>query len=123
MKVNWTRIVDTPEGGSAFADGGAMLTTAEFAPPAPPLDLSPKMGARSVRFILCPPGWDSPPHPAPTRQWVVMLTGAAESTTSDGETRRFVPGDTVLVEDVAGVGHRTRCVSDVPWLAMVVELD
>ena len=122
MDVTWTRIISTDSGGSAFAEGGVMLELAEFAPPAPPLNLSPLMGAQSVRFILVAPGWDSPPHPAPARQWVVMLSGAAESTTSDGETRRFSPGDAVLVEDVTGVGHRTRCVSDVPWLAMVVTL-
>jgi hypothetical protein len=122
MDVSWTRIITTASGGSAFAEGGADLELADFAPPAPPLNLSPLMGARSVRFILVPPGWDSPPHPAPARQWVIMISGAAESTTSDGETRRFAPGDAVLVEDVEGVGHSTRCVSDVPWLAMVVTL-
>ena len=122
MQVNWTRIITTAEGGSAFAEGGTDLVLADYAPPAPPLNLSPSMDAKAVRFILVPPGWDSDPHPAPRRQWVIMLSGVAESTTSDGETRRFVPGDAVLVEDVTGVGHRTRCVSDVPWLAMVVEL-
>jgi quercetin dioxygenase-like cupin family protein len=122
MDVTWTRIITTASGGSAFAEGGAMLELAEFAPPAPPLNLTPLMDAKAVRFILVPPGWDSPPHPAPARQWVVMVSGAVESTTSDGETRRFVPGDAVLVEDVAGLGHRTRCVSDEPWLAMVVAL-
>ena len=82
----------------------------------------PRPGSRSVRFIGAPAGWDSPPHPAPARQWVVMIQGIVEATTTDGEARRFGPGAAVLLEDTAGVGHRTRVVGDEPWLAIVVVL-
>jgi len=123
MLARWTRILDTPEGGSRFADGEAVLEPGEFAPPAPPLGLSPVLEARATRFIGAPAGWDSPAHPAPARQWVVMLAGHVEATTSGGASRVFGPGDAVLVEDTTGVGHRTRVVGDEPWIAMVTELD
>ena len=120
--VPYVRIVDTPDGGTRFVDAAEALADAEFAPPAPPLGVSSGVAAESVSFIGAPTGWDSPPHPAPRRQWVVMLRGAVEATTSDGESRVFGPGVAVLVEDTAGVGHRTRVVSAEPWLAMVVVL-
>ncbi|MEI7744871.1 MAG: cupin domain-containing protein, partial [Chloroflexota bacterium] len=95
---------------------------AEFAPPAPPLGVAAASPAESVSCIGAPPGWDSPPHPAPRRQWVVMLRGAVEATTSNGEARVFGPGVAVLVEDTSGRGHRTRVVSEEPWEALVVVL-
>jgi hypothetical protein len=122
MLARWTRIIATPDGGSRFADGAVLLADGDFAPPAPPLGLSPISEATATRFIGAPAGWDSPAHPAPARQWVVMLGGAVEATTSDGASRVFGPGDAVLVEDTHGAGHRTRVASDDPWLALVVEL-
>lgn len=122
MIVRWTRIVATPEGGSAFDDGQVALANGDFAPPAPPLGLSPIAAATATRFIGAPAGWDSPAHPAPARQWVVMLRGRVEATTSDGDARVFAPGEAVLVEDLTGAGHRTRVVSEEPWLAIVTEL-
>jgi uncharacterized cupin superfamily protein len=36
------------------------------------------------------------------------LKGHLEVTASDGEKRTFGPGDSLLMEDVAGKGHSTR---------------
>jgi hypothetical protein len=47
-------------------------------------------------------------HPAPDRQFIVTLAGETEIEASDGEIRRFGPGDILLVEDTTGKGHRTR---------------
>lgn len=122
MLVRWTRIVAAADGGSRFADDAAELADGDFAPPAPPLGLTPLVDAAATRFIGAPAGWDSPAHPTPARQWVVMLSGRVEATTSDGASRVFGPGDAVLVEDTDGAGHRTRVVGDEPWLAIVVAL-
>jgi quercetin dioxygenase-like cupin family protein len=54
------------------------------------------------------PGYDYDWHPAPRRQYIVMLEGLVEITVSDGETRTFRPGDILLVEDVSGKGHKSR---------------
>jgi hypothetical protein len=121
-QVSFVRIVARPDGGSRFVDDAVELVDGDFAPPAPPLGLGPVAGTRSVRFIGAPAGWDSPPHPAPARQWVVMVQGTVEATTTDGEVRRFGPGGAVLLEDTTGVGHRTRVLGNEPWLAMVVVL-
>lgn len=49
-------------------------------------------------------------HPAPQRQYIVMLDGEIEIETSLGEKRRFRGGEVLLVEDTWGRGHRTRSV-------------
>ena len=54
------------------------------------------------------------PHNAPRRQFIVHLEGAVEVEASDGERRRFGPGDVVLVEDLEGRGHVTRWVGEGP---------
>ena len=50
------------------------------------------------------PAW----HVAPRRQFVVHVEGEVEVEVSDGEVRRFAPGNVVLVEDTHGAGHITR---------------
>lgn len=59
-------------------------------------------------------GPDAVPHNAPRRQFIVHLEGAVEVEASDGERRRFGPGDVVLVEDLEGRGHVTRWVGGGP---------
>jgi len=122
MRVPYVRIVSDEAGRTRFVDSGADLAPGDFAPPAPPLDLSAVDPTDGVRFIGAAAGWDSPPHPAPRRQWVVTLHGTVEAATGDGESRRFGPGAAVLLEDTHGEGHRTRVIGDEAWLAMVVVL-
>jgi quercetin dioxygenase-like cupin family protein len=64
-----------------------------------------------MRAVLAP-ATDALRHNAPRRQFIVHLDGAVEVEASDGERRRFGPGDVVLVEDVTGRGHITRWVGD-----------
>ena len=115
-----TRIVTDANGGTAFAEADIQLEPADFAPPAPPMLLSMPLGATSVRFLAAPAGWDSPPHPAPARQYIVVLRGRVRATVTGGETRTFGPGDVVLLEDTTGEGHRTFIPEGDDWLSMVV---
>lgn len=64
--------------------------------------------------------FDSAPHPAPRRQWVVMLRGAIEIEVSDGARPRFDPGDPVLVTDTTGRGHVTFARGDPPLEALFI---
>lgn len=50
--------------------------------------------------------WDF--HNPPARQFIILLDGAIEITTSLGEKRQFGAGDILLIEDVKGKGHRTE---------------
>ncbi len=122
MRAAWTTIITTVDGGSRFGAGSGDMHLADFAPPAPPLRVSDPEVATGVRYLGAPAGWDSDFHPAPARQFVVMLRGSVRSGTTDGDTRTFGPGDVVLLEDTSGRGHRTTILGDEPWLAMVVAL-
>jgi hypothetical protein len=52
------------------------------------------------------------PHPAPARQLLTVLVGAWQVTTSRGITRRFDVGQSLLVEDVTGMGHSSEALED-----------
>ncbi len=47
-------------------------------------------------------------HQAPNRQYIILQDGEIEIETSSGESRKFVQGDILLVEDTVGKGHKTR---------------
>jgi uncharacterized cupin superfamily protein len=115
----YTRIVRTDDGGSKFEDAELQLTEQQVADGVPSMfvgGLSPSAGVVFLRSAA----FDSDPHPAPRKQWVVMLRGAIEVEVSDGARRRFEPGDLVVVTDTTGSGHLTVAVGDPPLEALFV---
>jgi hypothetical protein len=118
-----TRIITIAGGGTAFAEDDVPLEATDFAPPSPPMLVSAPVAARAVRFLGAGAGWDSPPHPAPARQYIVVLRGSVRGTVTSGEARTFGPGEVVLLEDTTGEGHRTFIPEGEDWLALVVVLD
>jgi hypothetical protein len=120
MLASIVRIVADGNGGSRFEDTVEKLIPAEFAPPAPPLGVSEPQCAKLARFIGAPAGWDSPPHPAPACQWVIIIRGTVEVRATDGAVRRFGPGTVVQLEDTTGTGHATRVLPGEDWVACVV---
>ena len=61
-----------------------------------------------IRFRRFEPRLDMDWHPAPRRQFIVIMTGAMEITTSDGTTRAFTAGSIILADDRGSKGHQTR---------------
>jgi redox-sensitive bicupin YhaK (pirin superfamily) len=112
----FTRIATDVAGGTTFQDdefpldasGGAMFTGT--------------VPAASAVVYVRHATWDSgahpAPHPAPRRQWVVVLRGAVEVEVTDGSRRTFGPGDLLRAEDTDGTGHVTRLVGDPPIEAL-----
>ena len=92
------------------------------------LDLTghPELGSpqatTGITFRETPPGNFADWHPAPRRQYVIILEGELEIGLSDGSLHRFGPGDARLVEDTTGQGHTTRNSSSVPCVTAVVPL-
>ena len=84
----------------------------ETAPPAPPLLVSKFSSASQWGFFSFPIGWFSDWHPAPARQFMILLSGAVDVMVSDGSALKMRPGDIVLLEDTLGKGHKARNVSD-----------
>ena len=78
------------------------------APPAPPFYVSAFNPASKYGFYSAPPGWIGDWHPAPAKQFMVLLSGALDVEASDGGVVRLSPGDVLLVEDTLGKGHKSR---------------
>ncbi len=82
------------------------------APPTAPFYVSADKPALRYLFYTFGPGWIGIAHPAPARQFLILLSGMVEAETSDGMIQRFLPGDIVLLEDTWGKGHVTRNIGD-----------
>jgi hypothetical protein len=61
-------------------------------------------------------------HNAPQAWFLIVLQGASEVTTSDGQVRRFGPGSVVLLDDTTGKGHQTRAIGKIDHIAAVVPI-
>jgi hypothetical protein len=85
--------------------------------------LSRPITAKSVIFRKNHRDYDYDWHTAPQRQLIVLLDGAVELEVSDGSRRTVRGGDILLMEDVAGRGHRTRNVEPCERRSLFVVLD
>jgi quercetin dioxygenase-like cupin family protein len=98
-----TRVYADPSGESRFEDISIPLT------PAGTIGyLSEKHKVENIVFRKVLPGYDYDFHTAPARQYIILLDGEIEIETSLGEKRIFKGGDTLLVEDTTGKGHKTK---------------
>jgi hypothetical protein len=61
-------------------------------------------------------------HPAPRRQFVIILSGQLEIGLGDGSKHVFGAGDARLVEDTTGKGHTTRVHGGQPCLTATIPL-
>ena len=120
MKV--VRAYSDPQGKTHFDDVEVPLTAVNFAPPAPPINLSALSPASQYGFMSARPGWQGDWHPTPVRMLTIYLTGEVEVEVSDGAVRRFRPGDVTLAEDTTGEGHRSRVVGSGDAVLAMVQL-
>lgn len=70
--------------------------------------LSKNYQVKELQFRSNDANYDWDYHNAPARQFIILLDGAIEITTSNGEIRNFKEGDILLMEDTYGKGHKTR---------------
>lgn len=115
----YTAVVPTADGGSAFEDRALCLEERPVTPGEPPVELLPLSAPGPALFLRSRP-FNNPPHHAPRRQWVLPLRGTFQVTVSDGTSRRFVPGDLILVTDTTGTGHATTGIGDPPFELLFV---
>jgi hypothetical protein len=108
--MKYIRVYTDPSGETHFADLQLTFSSVNYAPPAPPIGVSPFSPAAQQGFIRIPAGWYGDWHPVARRQIHVYVAGEIEAQVSDGEVRRAGPGTVVLVEDTTGKGHTSRVV-------------
>jgi quercetin dioxygenase-like cupin family protein len=80
-------------------------------PPPNPTGQMSDFGAVMCAFSI-PTGTEAPAHNAPQPYVVIVLSGEGEVVTSDGEARRFQPGEVLFCNDLTGKGHVTRALTD-----------
>jgi quercetin dioxygenase-like cupin family protein len=105
MAIRFPRTYADADGGSHFDEVDEALVPTAFVPTKPPLALSAPHTATATVFCRLAPGWDGAWHPSPRRQFAVTLSGEWEITVTDGECRRFGPGEFLLLDDLTGRGH------------------
>ena len=120
--VHYVRVYVDSDGESHFSDESLPFRLIDYAPPAPPISVSEVFGAENISFISSPVGWFGDWHPAPRRQFILVLVGELEVEVSDGETRSFGSGYLCLVEDTSGKGHRSRIVGSERVLCAAIPL-
>lgn len=110
--LKYHRIYGDTAGESHLDEVEVKQNLAEAAPPAPPLLVSAFSPASQWGFFSVPVGWFGDWHPTPSKQFMILLSGAVDVMTSDGSVLQMRPGDIVLLEDTLGKGHKSRNVGD-----------
>src|SRR5438132_9763907 len=80
------------------------------------------LAATQITFREWPVGQFLDWHPAPRRQFVILLSGQLEIGLGDGTKHVFGAGDARLVEDTTGQGHTTRVLGTVATITATVPL-
>ena len=109
--MRYVRLHSGADGRARFEDLEFTFVPRDFAPPAPLVNVSEPVGASAFMMIRLPVGWKDAAHPAPARQFMIVLAGSAE-VAAGGETRLLSTGDVILVEDTTGPGHGTTVLED-----------
>ncbi|HLN54606.1 MAG TPA: hypothetical protein VK207_01370 [Bacteroidales bacterium] len=115
--MNYTRIYSDKQGESHFETVELKLT-----PEGPLGAMSEVFSAKAVQFRenTADYYWDY--HNPPAKQFVILLDGTIEITTSLGEKRLFNGGDILLLEDTEGKGHRTENVKKETRKSLFIQL-
>jgi hypothetical protein len=85
-----------------------------------PLKTSAAVKTSDAYLVQGAPGTVQTWHNADRKRFIVVISGEAEVTTTDGKILRLVPGATYLAEDLAGKGHIFRVVGNKSRVALFV---
>ena len=85
-------------------------------------DWTAGLSTTKISFRTAPAGNFQDWHPAPRRQFVIVLSGHLEIGLGDGSKHVFGPGDARLVEDTTGKGHTTAVYGSAPCVTATVPL-
>ncbi|MCP4601247.1 MAG: hypothetical protein GY847_12105 [Proteobacteria bacterium] len=117
-KIDITRLYTGEDGLSHFRnevlDNSIKVSSSEF--------VTFVSNHDSVFFYTFTPDHGTDWHNASIPCYFVYLSGEQEITTADNITRRFGPGDILLVEDMTGKGHKSKAVGNQACKVIVVRL-
>lgn len=125
-RTTYLRLYCTPDGNSHFQSVTGDLRATNFAPPAAPLFIGSSTPASTMFFGGFDAQWGTHDlerrlyHPTPAVQFLIILAGDFSITATDGDMRRFRPGDVLRLEDVAPCKGHITVVGDKPGFTMFV---
>jgi hypothetical protein len=123
-RFTYPRLFCTPDGNSHWESVTVELRKINFAPPSAPTYIGDNFPASSAFFGGFEARWGAHDletrlyHPAPAAQFIVVLEGIFSITATDGETKRFRPGDVFRVEDTPPCRGHITVVGDKPGFFM-----
>lgn len=120
VQTTYAVLTTDPSGATRFEDRDVYLEPAVYVPNIPLVDIAEGVPVTSLVVSRCDANYVSDWHPAPRRQFVLILSGGLDVTSSERESRRFDAGNMFLVEDVVGQGHQTKSVGDDPCFFVTV---
>ena len=105
-----THLYTDDAGVTHFTDAALPWQSSHRGTPPMPRWTTTFQDAHSVGYVRAGAGYVSDWHPAPRKQFAIVLAGTMAVEAGDGETRVFTPGMILLVTDLTGRGHQTRAV-------------
>ena len=115
--MKFTRLYSDENGDSHFKDVDVtLIDQGEIG------KLSEEFQVSKLQFRENTANYDYDFHNAPARQFIILLDGEIEITTSLNEIRRFKAGEIILVEDTTGKGHKTRNVTKQTRKSLFIKL-
>jgi hypothetical protein len=125
-RFTYTRLYCATDGNTHFQDVTTELSAMNFAPPAPPIYIGSDFPVSRAFFGGFDANWGAQDfenrlnHPTPATQFGVVLRGAFSITTTDGETRRLLPGSVFRLEDTTPCRGHITVVGEQPGFLMFV---
>jgi hypothetical protein len=117
--LSYTRVYSDADGETRFGEAEMEIRPVPFVPPAPPLGLSEFIPVQRLAFMQIQADWEGGWHPAPRRQFLLVLSGMIRCEVSNDGVRVFKIGDVVLLEDTTGKGHNITSVGGDSLLGVV----
>ena len=105
--MKFVRLYSSPDGQSRFEE----LDTTLFS------NMHPAVG---VIFRNDAPNQSTEWHNAPSRRYLITLSGSVDIRIGDGTVKTFGPGDVFLAEDFTGQGHTILPKDN--WTRAIIEL-
>jgi len=121
--MKYVRLTSGDDGSSGFDDGEIPFTVQDFAPPAPPMQVSEPEDATRLVYLILPAGWTGAQHCSPKRQVLLCLSGRLAVEAGDGSRREIRAGGIWRMEDTTGPGHVTSVIGDEDARVAIVQLE
>lgn len=120
--LTYLRLYSDDAGISHFAPVAIEVVAQDGAPSLAQLSGSALQPASRHGFLVLPSGWIGELQPSPARMWIIVTAGEMEFEAGDGAKHRLAPGSALLLEDTAGMGHRSHVIGGQAALLSVVHV-